>query len=146
MLSAVATLGWLSEHPIAAAGHGEAHAAEPIPPLCGEWYTLAEFGSLRITIGYYIDSLTLVMFSMVTLVASCIHVYSFGYMREELDVVTDPMVTLADGRPLAAPRAVLPVLPVPVALLLQHVGTGAWPATSPWCSSSGNWSASAPIC
>ena len=58
------------------------------------------FGTLRLTIGYYIDALTVAMFCMVTLVATCIHVYSFGYMHEELDEVTDPLVTLADGRPL----------------------------------------------
>ncbi len=52
------------------------------------------------TIGYYIDALTVAMFCMVTLVASCIHVYSFGYMHEELEEVTDPLVALADGSPL----------------------------------------------
>ena len=39
------------------------------------------------------------MFAMVTLVATCIHVYSFGYMHEELHDVTDPLATLADGQP-----------------------------------------------
>ena len=29
----------------------------------GDWYTLAHFGSLRLTIGYYIDALTVVMFA-----------------------------------------------------------------------------------
>ena len=51
-------------------------------------------------VGYYIDALTVAMFAMVTLVASCIHVYSFGYMHEELHEVTDPLVTPADGQPL----------------------------------------------
>ncbi|MBU4272804.1 MAG: NADH-quinone oxidoreductase subunit L [Planctomycetes bacterium] len=93
-----AALGfWLTEHyPHAAAGHG-GHVAQPIS---GEWYTLAEFGRLRLTIGYYIDSLTLAMFCMVTLVASCIHVYSFGYMHEELSDVTDPLAPLSNGQPL----------------------------------------------
>ena len=84
---------------------------------------LAEFGSLQLTIGYYIDALTMAMFCMVTLVASCIHVYSLGYMHEELHEVTDPLARLE--RPAAAsPRPVLPLLPVPLALLLQHVGAG----------------------
>ena len=61
---------------------------------------MAEFGSLKLTVGYYIDALTVAMFCMVTLVASCIHVYSIGYMHEELEEVTDPLVTLADGSPL----------------------------------------------
>ena len=69
-------------------------------PISGDWYTLGQFGSLRLGIGYYIDALTVAMFCMVTLVATCIHVYSFGYMHEELQEVTDPLVTLADGRPL----------------------------------------------
>ena len=46
--------------------------------------SLGDFGRLRLTIGYYIDSLTLAMFCMVSLVASCIHVYSIGYMQGEL--------------------------------------------------------------
>jgi hypothetical protein len=33
-----------------------AHAVEPsVRPITGDWYTLGKFGSLRITIGYYID-------------------------------------------------------------------------------------------
>ena len=60
-----------------------------VAPVSGDWYVLARFGSLRLTIGYYIDSLTVAMFCMVTLVASCIHVYSIGYMHDELSEVTD---------------------------------------------------------
>ena len=96
-LSVAALLGWLALHPLTAA-HGE-HAAH-VQPLSGEWYTLGEFGSLRLSIGYYIDSLTLAMFCMVTLVASCIHVYSLGYMHEELSDVTDALAPLANGQPL----------------------------------------------
>jgi NADH-quinone oxidoreductase subunit L len=66
----------------------------------GEWYTLASFGRLRLSIGYYIDALTVVMFTMVTLIASCIHLYASGYMHDELHDVTDHEVTLADGQPL----------------------------------------------
>ncbi len=62
-----------------------------------DWYTLAQFGSLRITISYYIDALTVVMFVMVSVIATCIHFYSIGYMHEELHDVTDHEVTLADG-------------------------------------------------
>jgi NADH:ubiquinone oxidoreductase subunit 5 (subunit L)/multisubunit Na+/H+ antiporter MnhA subunit len=99
---------WLSQPPLAAspeppAAHGHLPAHGPTTraaPLSGDWYTLGEFGSLRITIGYYIDALTLAMFAMVTLIASCIHVYSFGYMHEELHEVTDPLTRLSGGRPL----------------------------------------------
>jgi NADH-quinone oxidoreductase subunit L len=69
----------------------------------GDWYTLAEFGSLRLTIGYYIDALTIVMFCMVTLIATCIHFYAMGYMHEELHDVTDHEVTLSDGEHLNRP-------------------------------------------
>ena len=94
-LSLAALVAWLVAHPLGAGGHGAAHAAEP---LAGDWYALGVFGSLRITIGYYIDALTVAMFSMVTLVATCIHVYSLGYMHEELHDVTDPLVTLSNGQ------------------------------------------------
>jgi NADH-quinone oxidoreductase subunit L len=88
-----------SPHPSPIKGEGEAHAAEK-PVITGDWYTLGQFGSLRITIGYYIDSLTVLMFVMVTIIATSIHFYSFGYMHEELDEVTDHEVTLADGHHL----------------------------------------------
>ena len=55
------------------------------------------FGRLRLTIGYYIDALTVIMFAMVTLIASCIHFYAIGYMHDELHDVTDHEVTLSDG-------------------------------------------------
>ena len=43
------------------------------------------------------------MFAMVTLIASCIHVYAIGYMHDELHEVTDHDVTLADGQHLHRP-------------------------------------------
>lgn len=78
-------------------GHGHAaHAAGPA--YAGDYYTLGVFGKLRLTIGYYIDSLTVIMFCMVTLIASCIHFYAIGYMHEETDEeVTDHEVTCKDG-------------------------------------------------
>ena len=63
-----------------AAGQAEA----PTSPITGTFYTLAHFGDLRISIDYYIDSLTLLMFVMVTLIATCIHVFALGYMSDEL--------------------------------------------------------------
>jgi proton-translocating NADH-quinone oxidoreductase chain L len=89
LLSAAALILWLLQHPLAAA---ERSAVEPVKALSADWYTLCELGSLKITVGYYIDSLTLAMFPMVTLIASWIHVYSFGYMHEELHDVNDPLV------------------------------------------------------
>jgi NADH:ubiquinone oxidoreductase subunit 5 (subunit L)/multisubunit Na+/H+ antiporter MnhA subunit len=78
------------------AAHGGGHAQ----PLAGQWYTLGTFGpsqSLKLTIGYYIDSLTVCMCCMVSLIAALIHFYSMGYMHEELHDVTDHEVTVSDG-------------------------------------------------
>lgn len=70
----------------------------------GDYYLLGQFGKLRLTISYYIDSLTICMFCMVTLIATCIHFYAMGYMHEELDeTVTDHEVTNADGSHLKRP-------------------------------------------
>ncbi len=84
--------------------HGGAHHAEPsVRPITGDWYALGEFGSLRITIGYYIDSLTVLMFSMVTFIATCIHFYAYGYMHDELHDVDDHEVRMSDGSHLRRP-------------------------------------------
>ncbi len=97
----LAALGlWLIHNPPAAAAHGEHAAMAGVQPISGEWYVLAEFGKLRLAIGYYIDSLTIAMFCMVTLVASCIHVYSSGYMHGELSEVIDGLAPMSDGRPM----------------------------------------------
>jgi NADH-quinone oxidoreductase subunit L len=89
------------------AGHAveEQHAPNPPPPYhAGNWYSLGEFGKLKITIGYYIDTLTVTMFCMVTLIASCVHIYAFGYMHDELhDPYVDHEVTLSDGHHLHRP-------------------------------------------
>ena len=92
----------------AADGHrhrSASHAdANMVPPrrqaYFGDWYTLVAVGKLKITIGYYIDALTVAMFCMVTLIASCIHFYAIGYMHDELHEVTDHEVTLSDGHHL----------------------------------------------
>ena len=73
------------------AGHDEKFVA-------GRLYQLARFGTLELNIDYYIDSLTLVMFTMVTLIATCIHVFAIGYMDDErTDHHEDHEVHLADG-------------------------------------------------
>ena len=120
---------WLPEHPLAAPEHHEEEQPDPVaanttlfrfaalqeahteegekhatngPPeyIAGDWYSLVEFGTLKLTIGYYIDTLTVVMFCMVTLIASCIHIYATGYMHDELHDVEDHEVTLSDGHHL----------------------------------------------
>ena len=69
----------------------------------GEWYRLAEFGNLKASISYHIDALTICMFCMVTLIASCIHFYAMGYMHDELHDITDHEVHLHDGHHLHRP-------------------------------------------
>ena len=66
----------------------------------GDWYTLYASRSLRLSIGWYIDSLTVLMFVVVTFIATCIHIYAAGYMHDELHDVTDSEVQLATGEPL----------------------------------------------
>ncbi len=62
-----------------------AHPAAPVPVTYGgTFYTLGTFGPLVVSLDWYIDSLTLVMFTMVTFIATCIHVFAIGYMHDEL--------------------------------------------------------------
>lgn len=71
-------------HPAETAHHESAeHSAVP-KSFSGTIYVLSQFGPLRFAIDYYIDSLTLVMFTMVTLIASLIHLFAIGYMSDEL--------------------------------------------------------------
>src|SRR4051812_3148519 len=70
------------------------HSNAPPTSLTGDWYTLGQFGNLRLTIGYYIDTLTVTMFCMVTLIASCVHIYAVGYMHDELSDYVDHEVHL----------------------------------------------------
>ncbi|MCA9238158.1 MAG: hypothetical protein KDA44_21950, partial [Planctomycetales bacterium] len=85
------------------AGGGPAAAQDeaPNPPpeaLYGVFYNLVQFGNLKLDIGYYIDALTVTMFCVVTLIASCVHFYAIGYMHDELhEPYTDHEVTLSDG-------------------------------------------------
>jgi NADH-quinone oxidoreductase subunit L len=121
VLSATAMFGyWLPDHPLKAAAHesesavaAEEHAAEgeaeqheaghtngPPPAISGVLYNLGTWGNLELPISYYIDTLTVTMFCMVTLIASCIHIYAFGYMHDELHDYVDHEVKLDDGRHL----------------------------------------------
>ena len=86
-----------------AGGHGEHHAARVPAAYSGDWYTLYQGGNLRLTIGWYIDALTVLMFVVVTFIATCIHVYASGYMHDELHDVTDHEVHLSDGGHLHRP-------------------------------------------
>jgi NADH-quinone oxidoreductase subunit L len=102
-----------SEHAAANAAEGEhpgdehAATATTLPArtyFAGSFYTLARFGNLIVSLDYYIDSLTLVMFMMVTLIATCIHIFALGYMSDELtDNYVDHQVHTAGGGHLHRP-------------------------------------------
>ncbi|MBI1899684.1 MAG: NADH-quinone oxidoreductase subunit L [Planctomycetia bacterium] len=88
----------VADHAPSAADEAAAPAAEEsgrVKPLVGRWYSLSPPGLPALGLGYYIDSLTVLMFAMVTLCATCIHVYSLGYMHEELHDVVDHEVQLS---------------------------------------------------
>ena len=123
VLSLFAAGTWLSAHPVQAVHHGdghhgESHAAEPaghgghstghgeaqVPvAYAGDWYTLYQAGGLKLSIGWYVDALTVLMFVVVTFIATCIHVYASGYMHDELHDVTDHEVHLSGGGHLHRP-------------------------------------------
>lgn len=70
----------------------------------GIFYTLARFGELEVTLDYYIDSFTLLMFCMVTFIATCIHVFAVGYMSDELtDDYVDHFAHTSDGKHVHRP-------------------------------------------
>jgi len=79
-------------------GHDDhdGHAAEN-PAYSGDWYALYRSPTLVLSIGWYIDSLTVLLFVVVTFIATCIHVYATGYMHDELHDFTDHEITLASG-------------------------------------------------
>ena len=87
-------------HPPHASEDGGAHGP---PHVTGVYYTLGRFGKLSVDISYFIDSLTVTMFCMVTLIASCIHFYAMGYMHDEEHDITDHEVTLESGEHLKRP-------------------------------------------
>ncbi|MCB9852037.1 MAG: NADH-quinone oxidoreductase subunit L [Phycisphaerales bacterium] len=50
-------------------------------------YHWADFGNISIDVGVKLDSLTVIMYFMVTFIASCIHAFSIGYMSGHSDEV-----------------------------------------------------------
>ncbi|MEW4563284.1 NADH-quinone oxidoreductase subunit L [Bremerella sp. JC770] len=98
---------WFAVHetPGAHASHDEHYAVEHHAPpvITGDGYPLASFAGADVSINYYIDALTILMFCMVTFIATCIHFYSTGYMHEELHPVVDHEALLANGESLRRP-------------------------------------------
>jgi NADH-quinone oxidoreductase subunit L len=70
----------------------------PLPPNSESHVALAAVPGTLLQVGFHIDSLAAIMFLMVTLIASLIHLFSIGYMGEELDrTVTDHQVHTEEG-------------------------------------------------
>ena len=79
-------------------GHAASQSESKPQAFAGKFYDLGTFGGLTISLDYYVDSLTLVMFMMVTLIATCIHVFAMGYMSDELtEDYVDHQVHTSDG-------------------------------------------------
>ena len=97
------TKGEAHPEPTTEAGSESIAAESKRGPYAGEYWVLGKFGSLRLNISYYIDSLTVCMFCMVTLIATLIHIYATGYMHDELHDITDREVTLSNGSELHRP-------------------------------------------
>lgn len=97
------------DEPAAAGGHGHdtAHGVsveKGQTVYSGTIYTLGKFGDVELSIDYYIDSLTVVMFAMVTLIATCIHLFAIGYMGDELtDDYVDHFAHTSDGKHVHRP-------------------------------------------
>jgi NADH-quinone oxidoreductase subunit L len=82
------------EHPAAPAAHGhdEGHWNDHYT-----WMSLS-VGGRSLQLGYHIDHLSVIMFLMVTFIATLIHIYSMGYMADELKpMVEDHQVHTAGG-------------------------------------------------
>lgn len=98
-----------------AEAHADAHQEKEIHALqphfgpakkyySGTFYELGRFGSFKLSLDWYIDSLTLVMFTMVTFIATCIHLFAIGYMHDELtEEYEDHEVHLRDGGHFSRP-------------------------------------------
>ncbi|MFH5805628.1 NADH-quinone oxidoreductase subunit L [Alienimonas sp. DA493] len=62
----------------------EAMGFDGAAAVSGTYYTLLELPSVTLELGYLIDHLTITMFCLVTLVASCVCVFALGYLADEL--------------------------------------------------------------
>src|SRR5207245_675597 len=61
----------------------------PSPSQAGAWEPEGAGRASVLRLGYHIDSLTIVMFLMVTLIGGLIHLFSIGYMSDELEPIVE---------------------------------------------------------
>jgi NADH-quinone oxidoreductase subunit L len=124
----------------AAGAHEDAHAhVVPPPSTSGQWWPIYESGDLDLSIGYYVDALTVIMFCMVTLIASCVHVYAMGYMHDELHDVTDHEVTPLQLVLTSNVRAGITASSNTCRCSASACWGWSSPATCSWSLSSGSW-------
>ena len=85
-----------AEH-AAATGHGASHGH--VWEQSWSWITLDFPGrrGVELALGYRIDHLSAIMFMMVTLIATLIHLFSIGYMADELKPVVEDHQVHTEG-------------------------------------------------
>jgi NADH-quinone oxidoreductase subunit L len=73
--------------------------------VVGTYYTLIELGERSLRLTYAIDTLTVLLFGLVTFIATAVMVYSTEYLHEELSVhgVLDPDVRVPGHVPFIRP-------------------------------------------
>ena len=82
--SLIAMFSWISGSSSGDWGMGQLPINIPCKWIpVGEWASQATESKGYLDVGLYVDSLTIVMFNMITLVATLVHVFSLGYMRED---------------------------------------------------------------
>ena len=48
-----------------------------------DWYVWAQIGDIKISVGFLLDNLTVLMMLVVTFVSLMVHIYTIGYMRDD---------------------------------------------------------------
>ena len=74
--AAIAAVGWA----FAASAYAAYEITGGGAAVNFDWYTWAEFGGIKITVGFLADNLTVMMMLVVTFVSLMVHIYTIGYM------------------------------------------------------------------
>ena len=111
--------------------------------LAGTWYELLALPGVTLELGHHVDSLTLTMFALVTLVAGCVCVFALGYLSDEL---TEEHRDHALEEELVRPGPLSPLLRVPLPVRHGDAAAGDRGEPVPRLLAGGNWSGRAAIC
>ncbi len=79
--SVVWTFGLLRSYVQHAGGHGGHGVPEALIPWSFRWAQFSE--ELTVSLGVYLDSISLMMLVVVAVIGLLVHIYSLGYMRED---------------------------------------------------------------